>query len=558
MRSSIFSGLAAAALAISGPASAADLPLKAPIAAPAWSWTGLYAGINAGASIGVNSDTQSASFTSSVFGLNGLVNTSDKDASPGAVVGGQIGYNWQLPSRWLVGLEADWQWTSQKNTSTACAPPGGSVPFAGTVTTGFGDCLTNENKLTNFGTARARGGLLVNDTLWYATGGAAWATVKESFGYAGAATLPNFATLSPGAFLDTAVSFSTTRVGWTLGAGVETKLDSRWSAKLEYLYVDLGTVNETIGLPRNPAFPAGAGVLVGSATRSSHITDNIVRVGLNYEFFAPDTSAYAAALPLKAPPLRGPAWSWTGFYAGVDAGGSIGVNSDTQNVTAASRALGVNPILTTSGTHASPGAVIGGQIGYNWQVQSRWLVGGEADWQWTSQKNASTACSPASANALFLSNFLGNGLNSCLTNENKLTSFGTARARGGVLVKDTLWYATGGLAWGTVQDNFAFASSTPAYAPPNAAGPFVNSGGSFSNTRVGWTLGAGAETRLDSHWSAKVEYLYVDLGSVTETFAIPINPAFTQANFTGAGASATRSSHITDNVVRLGVNYRIF
>ena len=561
MKSAI--GIVAFAL-VGAPVWAADMPIKAPPAPPAqtWNWTGFYAGINAGGSIGVNSDRQSASFTSSVFGLNGLVNASDTHASPGAVIGGQIGYNWQLSSGWLVGVEADWQWTSQKNSSAACAPPGASIVFAGVVTTGFGDCLTNENKLTNFGTARARGGLIVNDTLWYATGGAAWATVKDRFGYTAAPTLPNFAALAPGPFLNTAASFSTTRVGWTLGAGAETKLDSHWSAKLEYLYVDLGSVNETLGLPVNPIGGFGIGTLVGSATRSWHITDNIVRVGLNYDFFAPDTvSAYPAAIPLKAPPLRGPVWSWTGLYAGVNAGGSIGVNSDTQNASAASPTLGANTILNTSDTHASPGAVIGGQIGYNWQLPPRWLVGVEADWQWTSQKNTSTACSPASTNALFLANFVGNGLNSCLTNANKLTNFGTARARGGVLVKDTMWYATGGLAWGTVEDNIAFVSSTPAFAPANGAGPFVNSSGSFSTTRVGWTLGGGAETKLDSHWSAKLEYLYVDLGSVNETLAIPINSAFTPlgaAFLTGATAAATRSSHITDNIVRAGVNYKFF
>jgi outer membrane immunogenic protein len=78
---------------------------------------------------------------------------------------------------------------------------------------------------------------------------------------------------------------------------------------------------------------------------------------------------------------------------------------------------------------------------------------------------------------------------------------------------------------------------------------------------VGWTSGAGAETRLDSHWSAKVEYLYVDLGTVNETLAIPINPAFAPLGerfFTSATAGATRSSHITDNIVRVGLNYKSF
>ena len=65
--------------------------------------------------------------------------------------------------------------------------------------------------------------------------------------------------------------------------GVETKLDSRWSAKLEYLYVDLGTINQTYGIALNGAFGPAVTSGTASVTSSSHIVDNIVRVGLNYK-----------------------------------------------------------------------------------------------------------------------------------------------------------------------------------------------------------------------------------------------------------------------------------
>jgi outer membrane immunogenic protein len=214
MKTYLSTSVALAALA-SGTALAADLPVKAPLPAQVLSWTGFYAGINAGGSIGVNSDTQSAAFASTALGANGLLSTADKHASPGAVVGGQIGYNWQLPSRWVVGLEADWQWTSQKNSASACTPAAATLGFFGAGANGFGYCLTDENKLTDFGTARARGGVLIHDTLWYATGGAAWGTVKDSFAFAGTANPIIFpAALQPGPFLPSGGSFSKTKVGW--------------------------------------------------------------------------------------------------------------------------------------------------------------------------------------------------------------------------------------------------------------------------------------------------------------------------------------------------------
>jgi outer membrane immunogenic protein len=269
-------------------AMAADLPLKAPPIAPPvlYSWNGFYAGVNAGGIVGMNSDTQDAAFASTAFGANDLLNTSDKHAPAGALFGGQIGYNLQLSPRWLVGLEADWQWSSLKGSSTACTPAA-NVTLFGAGANGFGYCLTDEHKLTNIGTARVRGGMIVGDTLWYATGGAAWGTVKDNVGFVGSANPVIFpVALQPGPFLPTAASFSQTRLGWTVGVGAETKLSSNWSVKLEYLYVDLGSVTEAFPIAINPAFgPAFTTGGAAVATRTSHLTDNIVRIGLNYKLF---------------------------------------------------------------------------------------------------------------------------------------------------------------------------------------------------------------------------------------------------------------------------------
>src|SRR5205807_289029 len=156
---------------------------------------------------------------------------------------------------------------------------------------------------------------------------------KDNYAYNGSANPVIFpGVLQPGPFLSSAASFSSTRTGWTIGAGAETKLGGGWSAKFEYLYVDLGTVTDTLPIAINPVFGAAFNTGgVASTKTSSHVTDNIVRVGVNYSFGAgSNAGSIAADLPVKAPIYKAPpvavaAPSWTGFYVGLNGGGSIGV-----------------------------------------------------------------------------------------------------------------------------------------------------------------------------------------------------------------------------------------
>jgi outer membrane immunogenic protein len=123
--------------------------------------------------------------------------------------------------------------------------------------------------------------------LLFVTGGLAVGEVKSTSGVATTATaVTAFAGAPPLATTTTAASAlaasSTTRAGWTIGAGVEGAIAGNWTAKLEYLYVDLGTVNNTfVGLA--PFAPL---------TTSAHVTDNILRAGINYRFGGPVVAKY--------------------------------------------------------------------------------------------------------------------------------------------------------------------------------------------------------------------------------------------------------------------------
>jgi outer membrane immunogenic protein len=259
MKKLLIAGAALAAL-IGTPAVAADMPLKAPLPpAPAWSWTGFYLGGNIGYSVG--RDPTNQSINGGLGGVGSILVTTD-DLSPIGFLGGvQIGYNWQMASYWLIGIEADFQGADQRGSS--CSFECGILS------------LNAQQKLDWFGTVRARMGYVNGDYLWYVTGGGAYANVQniDSLGVAigglGAGV---------GGILG-ALNMSTNRGGWVVGGGVETHLWYNWTAKVEALYMDLGQITNTYAL-------ASGGVILGasSVTISSNIRDYIFRTGLNYKF----------------------------------------------------------------------------------------------------------------------------------------------------------------------------------------------------------------------------------------------------------------------------------
>jgi outer membrane immunogenic protein len=220
-----------AAVLGAGAASAADLPArmytKAPPPIAVSDWTGFYIGANVGYG--------SARYTSSL----GALDTSQTGS--GILGGGQLGYNQQF-GQWVLGLEVDGQGTDQSGNFSLFVPGVG------------GGTITQSNSMPWFFTGRARLGYTIAPTwLIYATGGAAVADIKSDFTATGLG----------------ATTIENTRVGWTAGAGVEVMFARNWSAKAEYLHLDIGSNSATVF-----AVP----------TSIKLTDDDIGRVGVNYHF----------------------------------------------------------------------------------------------------------------------------------------------------------------------------------------------------------------------------------------------------------------------------------
>ncbi|HLH98351.1 MAG TPA: outer membrane protein [Xanthobacteraceae bacterium] len=228
----------AGGLAVAPGAQAADMLVKAPLAPVAPSWTGWYIGAHAGA----------AWQNMSAANIYGGSEQNHVDGSS-FIGGGQLGYNWQHGSS-VFGIEADISGLSN----------GPSWHAGGTLAKSVS---TSTNWLS---TIRGRMGLAVADTMVYATGGVAFGGVKNSQ-HVCSSPSHTFCTKSE----------STTRVGWTIGGGVEHMWDAHWTIGLEGLFVDLGESKVS-----NPDPFAGSDNALKNTTFRNQLV--IGRFKLNYKF----------------------------------------------------------------------------------------------------------------------------------------------------------------------------------------------------------------------------------------------------------------------------------
>lgn len=270
--------------------------------------------------------------------------------------------------------------------------------------------------------------------------------------------------------------------------------------------------------------------------------------------------ANAAAEEMAVPPSQFitatvPYLAWNGFYVGINGGFAWG------NSSVAFAAIDPAAFAGTCGGGGAPkgqcinsvdfrrdGAVAGGQLGFNWQVNSQWLVGAEADYQWSNLDGSVS------------SSFRLGGVGATnMVASQTVESFGTVRARAGVvLAPPLLLYGTGGFAFGQVHENLHVPVATGGL-PPLPAGGFSYActigtacfAGAASQTLFGWSAGAGAEYAITTNLIFRTELLYVHLSSPTVTA--------TATAVTGATAPASIAASFPSvyfAVMRAGLNYK--
>jgi len=210
-------------------------------------------------------------------------------------IGPFVGYRVQW-GNWVVGIEGDWSYKSSESSLSQSSTASIAVTGSNYVRT---DQFAGSVKQKSDSSIRARVGTLVTPwSLLYVTGGVAFGEISGSFAYSGSLFLCPGGSSSAAscvtpsstsvATATTAVSWSDTRVGSTVGAGWETEIAPRWKARAEYRYTDFGTYTKTFGLAtRCTGSSAAASGCTGSPSSSVSIdlkeSFHTFRIGLAFD-----------------------------------------------------------------------------------------------------------------------------------------------------------------------------------------------------------------------------------------------------------------------------------
>ena len=256
IRERVWAGVGLSLLAFDGPAAAADLPLKAPAPAAVYSWTGFYVGGHFGYAAGSTSwnATEAGAAVPSLNGAFDLFKSYDPFKGTGSYfVGLQAGYNYMLPSRYVVGFETDFS-----------AP--NALAGTQTISSALIGLASYDDTVLQFGTARGRVGYAFDHWLVYGTGGLAWSYDKLT------RTQLAGTPLAGSAAVGTSEAALLWRWGWAAGAGIEVPIAPNWSVKFEYLAAEF----------------SGRARLFSAAAQSfnSDLSMQSLRFGVNYQLGA--------------------------------------------------------------------------------------------------------------------------------------------------------------------------------------------------------------------------------------------------------------------------------
>lgn len=448
-------------------------------------WTGLYLGEQIGYLWGDNNGGYNFVTPDGSF-----ANTNFYDAAQSVIVGLHGGYNKQFGS-WVAGLEGSVDGLNLKKNNPSVFPDYLStlgLNFYGIVT-GSGGSIYSTLRSDIQGSIRGRLGFDWDHLLIYGTGGVAISdfALQANMG----SLIVNPATFPPPVSIPSyaaAPERTLTRVGWTLGGGLEYAIDKNWSVRTEYRYSDFGSVSEAANLVSSPGvFFAG----------ERHFNQNQIQVGFSYKFVEPDPEPAGLAAPAfgipsispagprcprtlpgffatkagdppvkDAAPLAGPL-DWTGFYLGANAGYVWGLNHGGYSFVTPFGYTGYDTLAYIPSNLINPvdlnaqGVIAGFHFGYDRQLDSI-VVGLEAAVDATNEAKTVAAPIPDT-------NIIPNGPTATppagvLTSNVKSQVQGTLRARAGYALGRLMPFVAAGGALGSITVQSDMIGADPASA----------------------------------------------------------------------------------------------
>lgn len=512
--------------------------------APAVDWTGFYVGGHVGGGWQSTAFQDPSAVAAVTVCCDQILFLEPSAVAPGASAGGflggvQAGVNYQI-KRLVLGAELDWSGTGLKTSNVGTIP---GLRGIGNTTETFGARTSWTT------TATASIGLAYDRWLIYGKTGVAFA--QDSYDLAVDGTNGSF---FGGGYSGTPFAFASSasgvRTGWTVGTGVAYAISNNWSVKAEYDYLGFPTrAVDFTGVVQNATGGPPGVSLTGPSTfntnNSQHISE--AKLGLNYKF-APnlllDAPEGAAGGYYKAAP-RVAAVDWTGFYVGGHVGGGWQTTS-FQDPSATTAIVLCCELLASlapgaSAADAAGGAFLGGvQAGWNYQIK-RLVVGAEVDWSGTRLNSSNVV------------NFANGGFTPTAS---ATETFGmrtdwtaTATAAAGLTFDRLLVYGKGGLAFAHDSETLTMTGNNVFFAPPST----FSFASSSSETRIGWTVGAGVAWSYTSNWSLKAEYDYMDFATKAADFTGVFQNS-SQGMTSAATLNTNNSLRISE--LKLGVNYR--